>query len=321
MKNPWIKLYRNVLNDEKVAFILRRYGHDCLTFWVGLLTKCEDGLLTMDEEIFADLCLLETKRFEEIRGVFIKRGLVELDAEGRLFVVNWAEYQQSESTDRVRRFRDSKKPLQGNAPVTPCNADVTACNDNETGLKRSEGEGELEEDGEEEGEGERAGATPPVPAYSVEQVQDERLVESIVSDWYAGLKRETWADAPPSPRDYEHARAIVRLTQGDFPTAQRMREEYFSHWRELWFACAKADKDKPADKRAPDFDFRAYCANAITLAARVKAAHAQAAAAGRRAGQTYHAEPPPSLEERAAAGELLSRAAAGPLGAIMGAAS
>ena len=69
MKNPWVKLWRNVLNDEKISFIVRRYGHECLTFWIGVLTKCEDGILEMDEEIFAELCLVEWKRYEDRKSV------------------------------------------------------------------------------------------------------------------------------------------------------------------------------------------------------------------------------------------------------------
>lgn len=319
MKNPWIKLYRNVLNDEKVAFILRRYGHDCLTFWVGLLTKCEDGVLTMDEEIFADLCLLETKRYEEIRAVFQKRGLIDLDEQGRVVVANWAEYQQSESSERVRRFRDAKRSSQGNAHVTDGNGDVTPCNGDETGLKRSEGEGEEEGDGEIEGEGERASAELPAPAVTVPEVQEQRALEEVVADWFAGLKRETWVDARPTGKDYENARALLRATRGDVALAKRMRAEYFTHWRDLWFACAKADKDKPADKRAPDFDFRAYCANAVTLAARLKSAEAQAARP--KGGRAVPAEPPPSPEERAAAAALLAEGLSGSLAARVGAAS
>jgi hypothetical protein len=297
MKNPWVKLWRNVLNDEKVSFIIRRYGHDCLTFWIGLLTKCEDGTLEMDEEIFADLCLLETKRYEEIRGVFIKRGLVELDDNGLMVVCNWDEYQVGESTKRVRRFRD----IHRNADETPCNAD-------ETQMERSEGEGELE--GELEGEGRNA-----PPATVTETIQEETQLaaqggnistlactpEAIVNDWYQALSDLTGAHVAPPPKSTTYATTIVRVAE-TMDAARKLRAEYFANWRDLWFATARCDRNTPAARRAPDFDFRAYCLNIATMAARLSA-KAPAPPPPRQA-----TEPPPTPEERAAAASAFSAA-------------
>jgi hypothetical protein len=122
-KMPWIKLWRQTLSDEKIAFLMRRYGHETLTFWVGLLTKAEDGVLLEDEEVFADLCQLEEKRYQEIRGIFLKHGLVVEDEDRHLVIPTWSEYQVGESTERSRRFRDRKRdatPMQrgGNAEAT-----------------------------------------------------------------------------------------------------------------------------------------------------------------------------------------------------------
>jgi hypothetical protein len=122
-KMPWIKLWRQTLSDEKIAFLMRRYGHETLTFWVGLLTKAEDGVLLEDEEVFADLCQLEEKRYQEIRGIFLKHGLVVEDEDRHLIIPTWSEYQVGESTERSRRFRDRKRdatPMQrgGNSEAT-----------------------------------------------------------------------------------------------------------------------------------------------------------------------------------------------------------
>jgi len=280
MKNPWIKLYRNVLNDEKVSFILRRYGHDCLTFWIGILTKCDDGVLSMDEDMFADLCLLETKRYEEIRDVFIKRGLVELTDEGQLAVVNWDEYQVGESTKRVRNYRERQ-----------CNGDETPCNAHETEKERLEGE----EEGDKEGEGERAHeAAPPLV-----KVIEEASPRAVVADWYSALSREINGTAPPeAPKAEAWAAGVVAVCGGDLAKAKRFRAEYFASWKDLWFAKTKAG--------APDFDFRAYCGNISTLAARVETL------APKGYGPCIPStSPPPTPEEREAAACALGVALAG----------
>lgn len=301
MKNPWVKLWRNTLNDEKVAFLMRRYGHECLTFWVGILTKADEGVLLMDEDMFADLCLLEDKRYQELRDVFVKRGLVAIDADGHMVVVNWDEYQTGESTERVRRFRDAQraKAPTSNAPddETPRSDDETPGNVTATEMERLEGEGELEGEVEEEGEGENASAAPP-PAVIPES--EKATPAAIVADWYEALSRFSHSPATPPPKAQSWAVAIVAYSGGDMARARAIRAEYFEHWRDLWFATCKADKAKPIEARAPDFDFRAYCSNAQTIATRLAARPAPA-----RSRAPDPPEPPMTDEERAQVQEAL----------------
>jgi hypothetical protein len=295
MKNPWVKLWRNVLNDEKVSFIIRRYGHDCLTFWIGLLTKCEDGVLDMDEEIFADLCLLETKRYEEIRGVFIKRGLVELDGNGLMVVLNWDEYQVGESTKRVRRYRDHQR-----------NGNETECNAPETEMERLEGEGELEGEVEEEGEEEGREDAPPAPSCVSNSQELEEPSEvsprAIVQDWYNALSELSGTRVEPPSKAHGWALSVVPVCRGDPLRIQQLRREYFDHWRELWFATARGSRGTPDTAKAPDFDFRAYCANIAHLAARL------AAKAPPPPLKRAPTEPPPTPDERAEAAAAFAEA-------------
>jgi len=286
MKNPWVKLWRNTLNDEKVAFLMRRYGHECLTFWIGLLTKADEGVLLMDEDMFADLCLLEEKRYNELRDVFVKRGLVSIDDAGHMVVVNWDEYQVGESTERVRRFRAKAAGTQGNGDETPRN--VT-----ETETKRLEGEGELEGEVEEEGEGERASAAPPPADVSGTEAATPA---AIVADWFGALAQFSHAPATPPPKAENWAMTIVAYSGGNMAKARAIRAEYFEHWRELWFATCKADKHKPIEARAPDFDFRAYCSNAQSIAARIAAKPAPV-----KPREPEPPEPPLTEEEQAQA--------------------
>jgi hypothetical protein len=301
VKAPWVKLWRNILNDEKVSFILRRYGHDCLTFWIGMLTKCEDGVLHEDEDIFADLCLLETKRYEEIRSVFIKRGLVSVDADGLLVVNNWDEYQVGESTERVRRFREKANANNETLQKRECNAD-------ETKMERVEGEGELEGDREGEGGGAREDA-PPAPDgddFGEEEVPDQAPAspDAVVRDWFNALSSFTRARVEPPPKAAAWAQSVISIAGGDMAKVLALRQEYFDSWRELWFAYSRGDKGKPERDRAPDFDFRQYCANIPAIASRI------AAREHPPARPVYPREPPPTPEERSEAAAVLAQAMA-----------
>lgn len=268
-----------------------------------MLTKCEDGVLVMDEEIFADLCLLEAKRYEEIRGIFLKRGLVTEDDMHRLVVVNWGEYQVGESTERVRRFREKQRGEAQSSEkeeTDPENAQEvqssevaitgslekeyeTACNAPVTEGERLEGEGEVEEEVEKEGEGERASAREaPSPA---DNPQNRRKQSSgaapipaielatprkVVEDWFKALSQETSTNALPPPKAEMWAKQVVELVRGDMERVKRLRIEYFRCWRGLWFAVSKGHMSFSIDKRAPDFDFKLYCKHAVAIAARIK---------------------------------------------------
>jgi len=153
MKAPWFKVYRNILSDEKIAFLIHRYGHEILSFWIGLMSKVDpdDGVLYEDDEIFAEVCHLEINRYMEIRDVFLKYGLVMEDEDHRLIIINWKAYQLGESTERVRQHRERQRakssrvePNPGDAVPAeerPSNGDETLlkrdCNRDETQLKRS----------------------------------------------------------------------------------------------------------------------------------------------------------------------------------------
>ena len=124
-KMPWVKLAAGFLRDEKVHFIIKKYGHDTMVVWTGLLTECERGVLEMDEEIFAEVCIMDMQRFDEIKKIFIKFGLVTQCNGEKLKVTNWEKYQFSDSYERVKAHREKE-----NAGF------VTECNENETALKQ-----------------------------------------------------------------------------------------------------------------------------------------------------------------------------------------
>lgn len=127
---PWVKIRSGFLRDEKIHFIIKKYGHDCIVFWTGLLTECRRGVLEMPEEVFAEICIMDIQRFEEIKKVFIKFELVTVCNDGKLTIKNWAKYQYSESYERVKAHRERSVTTR-NAPETDKKQSVTVERDTE----------------------------------------------------------------------------------------------------------------------------------------------------------------------------------------------
>lgn len=197
MKGPWIKLWRSVLSDPTLSFCMRRYGNDIAVLWIGILTNTENGVLAVEEDILADQCILEEKRYRELRSVLVKRGMIEVDdddPDGKIVVPNWFEYQESESAERVRRFRERKKASTTTSDLSETdglhsNAPVTVGNGNETETSRVEVE--IEEEGEEEAE-EREEFTHTARARE-ESPEDMNLPPSrFVPNDYPKMVREEW---------------------------------------------------------------------------------------------------------------------------------
>lgn len=109
----WVKLKHGFLRDEKIHFILKRYGHDAIVFWVGLISECSSqGILEIDEDIFTEILLIDPQRYQEIRSIFMRYNLVTLCDDKKLKVTNWEKYQYCQSYERVKRFRESgKQPI------------------------------------------------------------------------------------------------------------------------------------------------------------------------------------------------------------------
>ena len=103
---PWVKLATGYLRDEKIHFIIKKYGHDTMVVWTGLLTECRRGVLEMDEEIFAEICVMDMQRFTEIKKTLMRFGLVTQCNGEKLKIANWDKYQFSDSYERVKAHRE-----------------------------------------------------------------------------------------------------------------------------------------------------------------------------------------------------------------------
>jgi len=111
MKKPWRKLYVATPNDEKLRLMITKYGHECGWIWPCLIAKADDdGIVNMDREDLAYLCIVDENRLNELLSVFERKRFIELYGD-EIIITNWHEYQdaESESAPRVRAWREKKR--------------------------------------------------------------------------------------------------------------------------------------------------------------------------------------------------------------------
>jgi hypothetical protein len=104
---PWRKLWTSTRNDEKLRAMITRYGHECSWIWVCLLTSADDaGLIGLELEDLAYLCIVDENRLTELLSVFARKGLIIMEDDA-ISIANWEQYQhvESESAERVRQYR------------------------------------------------------------------------------------------------------------------------------------------------------------------------------------------------------------------------
>lgn len=272
---PWIKLSTNVLQDEKIRFLLRKHGHEVITFWVGLLTSNDDGIITTEQEILADVFEMQEEKFIEIKTAFIKYNIISENEDG-IVINNWKHYQQSESTERVKKYRERQKEIktsmkQSNGDdVTKCNGDVTPCNE----MKRIDIDIDIDKDKEEE-------SSSVYDSSSLIQ-QNEKLKKSnthtfdistnsnspphfeIAYYWYNKLAEKTAKLISPSEIDMKKALELYKRINGDVSRCKNGVDKYFAEWEQIWFAQTKDSRTKKTDKK-PEYSFSSFCSNFAEL--------------------------------------------------------
>lgn len=137
----WIKLTTTMFEDEKIDFIESLPEADAiLVIWIKLLTqagKCNsNGFIFLTEQIPYTEQMLAHKFRRPINVIklalntFTNLGMIELDEEGYINIVNWEKHQNIEGLEKIReqtrkrvaKHREKKKELQGNVTVTLGNA-------------------------------------------------------------------------------------------------------------------------------------------------------------------------------------------------------
>lgn len=254
MKMPWRKLWVGTLEDQKIGFLIQRYGHEISTLWIMALTQAnDDGLIATDPEILQYLTHIEAKRFDELIGIMEKHHLLERNQE-EIRVVNWAKYQESSSAERTRQYRAKKEQKT-------CDTNVT--NGDNAGDAKVTGELELELELEEEEEEEKEEEEE--ASFFTESRKPEIKGEKpehfeIAYLWYKRYTQETSMLIAPDERDMKKALELWRRIRGDISTARRVIDIYFSRWRDLWWACStESRKNTQAENKKAVFDFGAWC--------------------------------------------------------------
>lgn len=136
MSITWFRLYHDLPNDIK----LRRFTPQEKWAWVALLclaSQSKDrGVVEAENEDIADYCEFNcTQDWLYFRDKLIAKGMLEINADGKLHILNWENRQYEKPSDRpeavnarVKKHRAKKKEKA----VTPCNALQTPCNATDT---------------------------------------------------------------------------------------------------------------------------------------------------------------------------------------------
>lgn len=122
------------------------------------------------------------------------------------------------------------------------------------------------------GPGEPSSPDPEISTNAPTATSEGEAARAVVADWFQALSDEIKGRADPPPKAERWALAVVRAVNGDVSLAARMRAEYFAHWHDIWYAYTRGQRNTPAEKRTPDFDFRMYCTQTADLMARLAAA-------------------------------------------------
>ena len=83
--------------------------------------------------------------------------------------------------------------------------------------------------------------------------------KAIPIAWYKRFTREAGNLVMPSSVDYLAARDLLAAQGGDVDRVIRGVDDYFGNWQELWFACSKSSRKRPAAQRKREWTFSGFC--------------------------------------------------------------
>src|SRR4029077_5456302 len=110
---PWIKIITRIFENPKIIAIEQLPdGHGALIVWFKLLTLAgeqnREGEIYFTETVPFSVELLATKwrckpaLVQMALGVFQKFGMIGIDQEATIFILNWHKYQNEEGLARIR---------------------------------------------------------------------------------------------------------------------------------------------------------------------------------------------------------------------------
>ena len=138
-KYYWLKLKEDFFRDKEIKKLRKIAGGDTYTIIylkLQLLSLKKEGKLIFDnlEDSFAEEMALELDEATEnvkITLMYLQKcGLLEEVATNEFILPQTIQCigAETQGAERVRKFRDKEKMLQGNAQPLLCNTSVTKCN-------------------------------------------------------------------------------------------------------------------------------------------------------------------------------------------------
>lgn len=155
-KRYWLKLDKDFLESPHMKVIKNMpNGKDYVLFYLSLMLRSIEtvghlrfsDLVPYNEEMLASITDTNVDIVRSAVKIFCNLGLIQKLDDGTIFLTQVASMtgKETESAERVRRFRDNQKQL-----ALQCNDDVTECNDNKEKQRTENREEEQEEEKEED---------------------------------------------------------------------------------------------------------------------------------------------------------------------------
>jgi len=113
MKRQWIKLYLEIMDDPKMGRLSDHLWRRTIELFLLAGENDADGLLPSVEDMAWRLRAAADELTADLQSL---KGIVELTSDGWL-VTKFKDRQYSESYERVKRYRNAKSNIDGNADV------------------------------------------------------------------------------------------------------------------------------------------------------------------------------------------------------------
>lgn len=118
--------------------------------------------------------------------------------------------------------------------------------------EEEEKEQEKEQEKEREPRAREANFPQPEPEY------DKPTSMRLAEEWFQRYNSMIGAKTKPDSKAIELSRRLLDFLGNDLDMALLAVDYYFSHWRELWFACERRSRSGPEDMRKWEFRFASF---------------------------------------------------------------
>lgn len=146
-KKYWLKLQKDFLKSNHIKVIKNMpNGKDYIIFYLALMLESIEtighlrfsDLIPYNEEMLSSITDTNIDIVRNAVKIFTSLGLMEYLDDGTIYMTQVSKMlgKESESAERVRKYRDLKKTENYN--LLQCNSDVTKCNDNKEKEKEEE---------------------------------------------------------------------------------------------------------------------------------------------------------------------------------------